>query len=163
MTPLVLYTSPISTPKVITETSVTSGRGSSTNAAGIYARISTIGAHQVSRTVRVQPTMRSAVTISASGVQRHTAASAAAASRISASLPQAGRRFPRRLLPFGMRLARLACAKEAQAHAQVGDHLLHRFGHRRLFRLHRRGLDHAHAGEGDVLHRTAGVPDRAGV
>src|SRR5687767_7358723 len=91
------------------------GRGSSTKAAGVYAAISTIGAHHVSRTVRVQPRMFSAVTYSASGVQRHTAASAAAAIRIAAIFPQAG---PRRL-----RFAAIIIGYRARA--ELRSHLLY--------------------------------------
>src|SRR5688572_19632600 len=81
-----------------------------------------MGAHQVSRTVRVQPMMRSAVTISASGVQRQIAASAAAPTRISASLPQAGPRFPlrRAFFAIGFRVYGRGTAPDGTRHAPGG-------------------------------------------
>src|SRR6185436_5012221 len=53
-----------------------------------------IGAHQVPRTAFVQRRMFSTVTMSASGVQRHAAASAATTTAMAISLPQAGPRLP---------------------------------------------------------------------
>src|SRR5439155_19378827 len=88
--PAVAYAIPSHGPNAITPTSVRSGRGNMRNAAGVYASTRTSGAHFVSRTLRAQATMRSAVMNSETGVKRQRTprtTRTAAAARI---LPQAG-------------------------------------------------------------------------
>src|SRR5688500_2734532 len=113
----------------MTDTSVSSGRGKSTSAPGVYAATMRIGAHHVERTERVQAVMLSGVAISASGVKRQAAASAATASANRAILPQAGAAFFFGLLMQdareGAAAQRLAGAGAFAEHlADRGDDLL---------------------------------------
>src|SRR3954466_6997240 len=81
---------PSQRPKATMVSRVRNGRGSIKRAAGVYARITAIGAHGVSRAARAQCSAFSRLANSESGVKRHARASSTSTAAPMASLPHAG-------------------------------------------------------------------------